>query len=99
MSLDPIGGGEAVKITSAGRPGVLAFQMMAIGYLFGVGLWGLGPVAGRRAWRGFRRGMVVAAAGFALLGLYQYWIGYERRVLAGDSLIKFLLRKSVDAFR
>lgn len=66
-----------VPIRSAGRDGVLAFQFLAFGFAMGLGLGGLESARAAAAWRVFRKMLVAAALGFAALGLYQFFFGYE----------------------
>lgn len=72
------GAPETVAIPSAGRDGVMAFHFFAFAFALGLALGSLERPRAAIVWRTFRHLLILAAFGFALLGLYQFFIGYER---------------------
>lgn len=68
---------ETVAIPSVGRDGVVAFQFLALAFALGLGLSAMPGLRSGAIWRSFRTLLAVAAFGFALLGIYQFFFGYE----------------------
>lgn len=68
---------ERVAIPSAGRDGVIAFQFFAVAFALGLVFSAVPRLHVGTVWRSFRMVLGVSALGFALLGLYQYFFGYD----------------------
>ncbi len=66
-----------VRITSHGRPTVIAYQLLIVGLLVGLGMSKIRE-SGSSVWRAFHRTLILAGLGFAFLGFYQYFYAYER---------------------
>jgi tetratricopeptide (TPR) repeat protein/uncharacterized membrane protein (Fun14 family) len=72
-----VGAAESVAIPSAGRDAVIALLCFATAFAFGLGLGFLKDLQISAIWRSFRSLFVLAAFGFSLLGIYQFFFGYE----------------------
>lgn len=66
-----------VAIPSAGRDGVVAFMFFGVAFALGLVLSAMPRLHVGALWRSFRLLLAVSALGFALLGLYQFFFGYE----------------------
>jgi tetratricopeptide (TPR) repeat protein len=100
----PDGPGEegSVAILSVGRDGVIALQLLAFSFLLGLGLSTLSLNRALVAWRVFRGLLILSAFGFALLALYQFFIGYDamlerlHRSVRGEAVVDPLLLQSLE---
>ncbi|MCH8333896.1 O-antigen ligase family protein, partial [Candidatus Sumerlaeota bacterium] len=94
-----VGPPETVRVSSAGRAGVVATQLMLAGFALGLGLASLGPKSGVRVWTVLRTALIAAALWFSGVAFYQFFIGYDKSLdllLEGSGLRATLERQSLE---